>query len=372
MTEESPAARESQPLNPFDWFRRRFSDPQVLLLTGLILAFLVVLYFFGQALTPFFASVVIAYLLDGPVSAMERRHVPRWAALSVVFTVFLVVVLFLLVTLLPLLTEQLQRLVGEIPRIVGALQELIRSLPERYPGFIEPSYIQSFVSSLGARVERWGGQMVSLSLSYIPGLMTLLVYVVLVPFLILFMLKDKQEILHWLAEHTPRHRGLVIRVWRDVDRQMGNFIRGKAWEIVIVGVVTWATFWWLGFNYSVLMGVLTGLSVLIPYIGAAVVTIPVALLGYFQWGVSWDLGYLVMAYGILQALDGNVLVPLIFSEAVKLHPVAIILAILVFGSVWGFWGIFFAIPLATLVKAILDAVPRLQVTDGPEQTPAGA
>lgn len=361
-----PAASPDNPpaLPPAEWFRRRFSDPQVLLLTGMIVGFLVMLYLFGSALTPFFASVIIAYLLDGPMTTMEQRHIPRWVALSLVFTAFLVVVLFLLVTLLPMFTEQLQRLVGEIPRIVSAVQDLVRNLPERYPGFIEPAYMESFVSSLGARLEGLGGQVVSLSLSYIPGLMTLLVYVVLVPFLILFMLKDKSEILAWLSEHIPRHRGLFLRVWHDVDRQMGNFIRGKAWEILIVGVLTWATFWALGFNYAVLMGVMTGVSVLIPYIGAAVVTIPVALLGYFQWGLSWDLGYLVIAYSVLQGLDGNVLVPLIFSEAVKLHPVAIILSILVFGSIWGFWGIFFAIPLATLVKAILDAVPRLQAEAG--------
>ncbi|MFB6260639.1 MAG: AI-2E family transporter, partial [Thiohalorhabdaceae bacterium] len=127
-----------------------------------------------------------------------------------------------------------------------------------------------------------------------------------------------------------------------------------------VGVVTYATFRFLGFDYSALLGVVTGLSVLVPYIGAAVVTIPVAMLGLVQWGPSWELTQLIIAYGIIQALDGNVLVPVIFSEAVKLHPVAIILAILIFGSIWGFWGVFFAIPLATVVKSILEAVPRLR------------
>ncbi|KOO09875.1 permease, partial [Vibrio xuii] len=94
-----------------------------------------------------------------------------------------------------------------------------------------------------------------------------------------------------------------------------------------------------------------GLSVLIPYIGAAAVTVPVAMVGLFQWGLSPDFYWLLLAYGIIQALDGNVLVPVLFSEAVNLHPVAIIIAVLVFGGLWGFWGVFFAIPLATLVKA---------------------
>ena len=100
---------------------------------------------------------------------------------------------------------------------------------------------------------------------------------------------------------------------------------------------------------------------MIPYIGATLVTIPIALVGYVQWGLGTDFYTLIVAYLILQALDGNVLVPLLFSEAVNLHPVAIIVAVLVFGGLWGFWGVFFAIPLATLLKAIMNAWPRQEV-----------
>ena len=108
---------------------------------------------------------------------------------------------------------------------------------------------------------------------------------------------------------------------------------------------------------------MVGFSVLIPYIGAAVVTIPIAFVAFFQWGWGWDFGQVIFAYAIIQALDGNVLVPLLFSEALNLHPVAIIAAILVFGGLWGFWGIFFAIPLATLVAAVLKAWPRIMNED---------
>lgn len=101
-----------------------------------------------------------------------------------------------------------------------------------------------------------------------------------------------------------------------------------------------------------------GFSVLIPYIGAAAVTVPVAMVALFQWGLTPEFTWLMVAYLVIQALDGNLLVPLLFSEAVNLHPVAIIVAVLVFGGLWGFWGVFFAIPLATLVKAVLNAWPK--------------
>jgi putative permease len=116
----------------------------------------------------------------------------------------------------------------------------------------------------------------------------------------------------------------------------------------------------MGLNYAALLALAVGLSVIIPYVGAILVTLPVVMVGFFQWGMGSEFFYLCAVYLIIQVLDGNVLVPLLFSEAVNLHPVAIILAILFFGGIWGLWGVFFAIPLATLIKAIINAWPTAE------------
>jgi putative permease len=175
---------------------------------------------------------------------------------------------------------------------------------------------------------------------------------------VFFFLKDGQNMISWWVSTLPTRRHLIGRVWREMDQQIANYIRGKVLEIVIVGFVTYIGFMWLDLRYAALLAILVGLSVVVPYIGAAAVTVPVVLVAYFQWGWSNAFIYLVSVYFVIQALDGNVLVPLLFSEVVNLHPVVIILAVLVFGSVWGFWGVFFAIPLATLVKAVLSAWPK--------------
>ena len=151
---------------------------------------------------------------------------------------------------------------------------------------------------------------------------------------------------------------MLNTVWNEMNIQITNYVRGKSVEIVIVGLCSYLVFAALGLNYAELMALGIGLSVIIPYIGAIVITIPVALVGYIQWGFSNEFVYLMSAYMIIQILDGNVLTPLLFSEIVNLHPVAIILAILVFGGIWGFWGVFFAIPLATLLKAVINAWPH--------------
>ena len=173
-------------------------------------------------------------------------------------------------------------------------------------------------------------------------------------------MKDKESITHWTLAFLPDERRLINRVWYDIDRQLGNYVRGKFIEILIVGITTYVTFSLMGLQFAMLVGIAVGMSVLIPYVGAVAVTIPVALIAYFQWGFTPEFAWMMIAYTVIQALDGNVVVPLLFSEAVNLHPIAIIAAILIFGGLWGFWGVFFAIPLATVVQAVLKAWPRFQ------------
>lgn len=175
------------------------------------------------------------------------------------------------------------------------------------------------------------------------------------------MLKDKNKLIKQVVRFLPFHRKLIIQVSSEMNTQIMNYIRGKVIEIIIVGLSTYLVFLFLDLRYSVLLAVLVGFSVLIPYIGAVAVTVPVIIVALFQWGLTSDFAYLMLAYGIVQALDGNLVVPILFAGAVNLHPVMIIIAVLIFGGLWGFWGVFFAIPLASLVKAILNAFPEGKV-----------
>jgi len=340
------------------WFQRYFSDPQVVILALLLILGAVVIVAFGNMLAPVLASVVIAYLLEGVVSALERRGLRRTLAVTLVFLAFMLLLLFLMLVVVPRLSAQVTQLFQQLPEMIAAGQEKLMRLPERYPAFISDEQVTQLMTTIRAELAALGQRVLSLSVASLLSIITLLVYLILVPVLVFFFLKDKARILGWIAGYLPRDRALTTQVWHEVNMQIGNYVRGKVWEIFIVGGVTYATFKFMGLNYAVLLATLVGLSVVIPYIGAAVVTVPVALIAYFQFGWSAEFAWVLAAYGVIQALDGNVLVPLLFSEVVNLHPVAIIVAVLVFGGLWGFWGVFFAIPLATLVQAVLRAWPR--------------
>ena len=343
-----------------DWFKRSFSDPQVVILGVFLLLFFAVIVGLGAWLAPMFASIVIAYLLEAVVSRLQRLGMPRMLAVIIVFLLFLAVLFFLLFGLVPIVSRQLTQLVQQFPAYIAQGQELLKRLPESYPELISVEQVEIIIAQLGQEVATLGQQLLGWSLSSVASIIGLLVYLVLVPVLVFFLLKDKDMMIGWFTERMPKDRSLVTRVWVESELQIANYVRGKAVEIFIVGGVTYVTFALLGLQYAALLATLVGFSVLVPYVGAAVVTIPIALIAYFQFGWGWDFGQVMIAYAIIQALDGNLLVPLLFSEVVNLHPVAIILAILVFGGLWGFWGIFFAIPLATFVKAVMNAWPKTE------------
>lgn len=339
------------------WYKKYFSDPQAVVLTLILVVGFTVVLTMGKMLTPVLAAVVIAYLLEGLVRKLEQREVPRLTAVVLVFIAFFIFVMFLVFGVVPLLSVQVTGFIKELPQILSVARETLMQLPEHY-GYISEKQVQDIADTLDSEIASSGQQILTFSLSSIPGLITLLVYLILVPLLVFFFLKDKALILSWFSSFLPQERSLASRVWHDMDLQLGNYVRGKFWEILIVGSVTYIAFAILDLKYAILLAALVGVSVLVPYIGAAAVTIPVAIVAYFQFGWGTDFAIVLFVYGIIQALDGNILVPLLFSEVVNLHPIAIIVSVLVFGGLWGFWGVFFAIPLATLVNAVLHAWPR--------------
>ena len=342
-----------------EWFRRLFDDPQAIILVILLALLTGIVLFMGQYLAPVLASMVIAYLLEGVVLLLQRRaRMPRLLAVVLVFVLFLAFVLFVVVGLLPLASRQLSQLVQQLPTMIIHGQNLLLSLPASYPEFITEGQVLEVINTLRGEIANWGQKVLSWSLAAGIGFFTLLIYLVLVPLLVFFFLKDKQPILAWVQSFLPADHRLAQTVWQEVDRQMGNYVRGKFIEILVVWLASYLAFVFMDLQFAMLLALAVGLSVIVPYVGAVLVTVPVVLVAFFQWGWGPDFFWLVGIYLVIQGLDGNLLVPLLFSEVVDLHPVAIIAAVLVFGGLWGFWGVFFAIPLATVVQSILKAWPR--------------
>jgi putative permease len=342
------------------WYRRYLFEEESVLLLVLLTIGVVLLMTIGDSLTPVLASVVLAYLMQGLANRLQRIGLPQWLGVSLAYLVFLSIFFGVALGLLPLVWRQMISLVGETPRMLDQLRQFLEVLPERYPEMVNRDQLETVVDLVKDELAGLGQTAVARSPTWIPGIFTVVIYMVLIPMLVFFFLRDRQQILAWVSNFLPRERPLLRRLWGEMDMQFANYARGKVVEIIVVGAVSYLCFAFLGLKYAALLGLLVGLSVIIPYIGAVLVTVPVLMVGFFQWGLASDFYYLLATYLVIQGVDGNVLVPLLFSEAVNLHPVAIIVAILFFGGIWGLWGVFFAIPLATLIKAIINAWPEPQ------------
>ncbi|APS56886.1 AI-2E family transporter [Piscirickettsia salmonis] len=357
-----------------NWFKLHFSDPESSVLILLLIFGFLMIWLTGALLAPVLAALVITFLLEVLVTGLKRLGLSRLPAFLLVYLIFIALLAAVVFIILPLLIHQFGQLATEAPRMIEHGRKWLLLLPERFPDYISAVDIQSLLSETRIGLEQLGNvcrTLLSFSVASLPSVIVWLVYLILVPLLVFFFMKDRDRLLHWLSDYLPVRRGLLQRVWQEVHWQLGNYVKGKVAEIIIVGVASYIAFIILGLNYAFLLAALIGFSVLIPYIGAAIVTFPVALVGFFQWGVGEQFLYLMIVYAVIQALDGNVLVPLLFSEAVNLHPVAIIVAVLFFGGLWGFWGLFFAIPLATLIKAVLAAWPTQKNKGEPIMHPTG-
>jgi len=343
------------------WYHRYFTDPQTVIFAFILIVGGLLLFVLNTHLMPILVALVIAYLAEGMVPWLHKINLGRTTAASIVTALMITAILLVFFVLLPLLSQQISELFREMPSMLYKGQQLLLRLPEQYPDYVSTSQIEEILTLARIELTSFGQRVVSLSLSSVVGIITFLVYMILLPLMVFFFLKDKDLIIAWLADFLPDERRLLRTVWAELDIKIASYVRGKVIEVLIVWSSSYIAFMVMGLDYAMLLSLVVGLSVIIPYVGATVVTFPVALIAFFQWGFTSEFGWLMAIYAFIQFLDGNLLVPLLFSEVVNLHPVAIIVAVVFFGSLWGVWGVFFAIPLATLIQAIIKAWPTAEL-----------
>ncbi|MEO5345730.1 MAG: AI-2E family transporter [Magnetococcus sp. YQC-9] len=336
-------------------YLQKLHNPQFMGLFLALLGAVLTVTFFGSALAPYFTAVVVAYLLEGMVRPLERLRVPRILAVLLVFSLFILLGFALFFILVPALVQDLSRVSNEIPKITETFKTLMHQITLSASGLIDTPFAESMLLGVVEKSQGWAADSISLLLKGgLPGLVSILIYLFLVPFLIFFFMKDKSELLNAFMRYLPRERTLLNKVLTEVNAGVGGYIRGKFWEMLLLGSASYLGFVLIGFQYAFLVAVLTGLSVLIPFLGLAVVTLPVVVLGILQWGITWEATHPLLIYGILQLVDGNLVAPMILGETVHVHPTTIMLAVLLFGSIWGVAGVFFAVPLAVLVISVLE------------------
>ncbi len=343
------------------FFKNYFYEEEQFAALFILIIFAVLLYFIGSTITPVFVSILVAYLLNGVMNFFEEKNYTKKVSFYFTFTIFLAFYLFVLLSL-PYVTGQIASLINELPAIVAFVENLFNDLIIRYPNFFTTEQVEEIFASSASLIPSIAEQvLIQLNTSF-SAIMNALIFLILTPILVFFFLKDKSEMLSYLTYFLPKKRSLLSKIWSDLNIQLFGYVRGKALEMLIVASITSLAFLLLEVNYSVILGILVGMSVLIPLFGAILVTIPVVAIGLFQWGLDTSFFIFLFVYFMIQILDGNVLFPLLMGNEVNLHPVLIILSILVFGGIWGFWGLLLAVPIATLIRAVFKVWPKKELS----------
>ena len=338
-------------LNKF--IKRFFSNEESVYFAILLIFSFFFIILFGNVLLPVIVSIVIAFLLNGFMTTLVKYNMSQKLSLSITLIVFFGFYLSLFMAL-PSIGTEINNLLQNLPIIVSSFQQ---NLIEMNNYFSEEEIDQIF-----ANLSNQISVLLSSALGQLAGTVSLMfnaiLYAIMIPLMVFFFLKDKSILLPIASIILPKENGFMQSVFAEMNDQLFNYVTGKFIEMLLVASASYILFAFLGLPYAVLIAILVGLSVIIPIFGAILVTIPVVLIGLYEWGLSENFYWLLGFYLLIQILDGNVLVPILFSTRNNLHPVVIIIAVLFFGGIWGFWGLFFAIPLATFVKAIINSWPE--------------
>jgi predicted PurR-regulated permease PerM len=329
------------------------SAKQQLRFWGIAFAVLIaVLWLLGGTLLPFLLGAGIAYFLDPLADRIERLGANRLVATTVIAFVGVLVLIGILVFAVPALIWQLQGLVGAIPEYIANLSAL---LARRYPEvFGEDSRVLRNLGGLETMIRDSGGTVLNQVLVGSLQVLNFLVVIFVTPVVAFYLLLDWDRMMARVNAWLPREHAVTIRgLAREIDVVLAGFVRGQISVCIILGLFYAAALWAIGLQYSILVGLVAGLISFVPYIGSTVGLILSVGIALFQF---WDdKVWIVATAGIFlfgQFVEGNILAPNLIGKSVSLHPVWLILALAVFGTLFGFAGLLVAVPVAAALGVI--------------------
>lgn len=323
----------------------------------------------GAVIAPFVLALVLAYILDPAVDALERIRVPRWLAILILALPVLVLLALAVGFGIPALTRQAIEVVEAAPAAIERLREWVsttrgRLLGVDVPLLDEDALLGPLLSLDAQRITELVQQRqrtladnawaAALGVGRGVGvLLSILGYVVLVPVLTYYLLRDYDSLLARIGTLIPpRRRQSWLTFAREYDDLLSRYLRGQLLAATTVGLLTTLGLWVLGFPYPALVGVVAGVFNLVPYLGLIVSLVPAVIIALLSGNILASLGKIAVVFGIVQALDGTIIGPKIIGGSVGLHPAWVILALGIGGLFFGFVGLLIAVPAALLVKLL--------------------
>ncbi|GAM10143.1 putative permease PerM [Geobacter sp. OR-1] len=312
-------------------------------------------YSMKHTISCFLLSFVFAYLLDPLLVTLERKNIRRDYGLAVVYAILSILVFFFTVFMVPLLTSRWHDLVASLPGYIQKLKQLSSNLRNGYEPSFGTAEWQWLLDSLIGNLDKMSGKLGAGVYSAASKVAFNLLNLLLAPILVFFMLHYKREIQSELVRWLPPNRKeLFLQIGSEINRSVGGYIRGQLIVSLIVAVLSTVALYFLDIDYALLNGMFAGAASILPFIGVILATIPPLFFAYLKFQTFSALLSVVAAFSVIYFVEGYLIKPLVFKEAMNLNPLVTIIFVMALGEVMGFWGILLAIPIAAAVKITLE------------------
>lgn len=314
--------------------------------------FLVILWFTGDVLLPFLIGAAIAYFLDPVADRLESLGLSRAMATMVITLIAILIFVLMALLVIPALVTQSVSLFNVAPKLADNFMAFLR---DHFPTlFVEGSTLNTSLTNIAATVQERGGELLQTALASAASLLNIMLLFVIVPVVAVYLLLDWDRMVAEIDSLLPReHAPVIRRLAREIDRTLAGFVRGMGTVCLILGTYYAIALMLVGLQFGLVVGFIAGLVTFIPYLGALLGGILAIGLALFQfWGDWLSIGLVAGVFFLGQTLEGNFLTPKLVGNSVGLHPVWLILALSVFGSLFGFVGMLAAVPIAATLGVI--------------------
>ncbi|QVY60470.1 AI-2E family transporter [Cytobacillus gottheilii] len=339
---------------PIKWFYR---------LGFLLLLFIVIFVFlklktlwhpvldiFLAVLIPFIIGAFITYLLHPIVERLHDTGIHRGVAICIIYIIFFGGIGFALYKGIPAFIHQLRDLTESAPQFSEQYRSWVQMIQEKTSMW--PEGLQTRVDSGITAAEEALDNLLTKILAVMMNFVNDIVMLLLIPFISFYLLKDYplvKKAAWYLTPRRWRKEGLLFL--KDVDKSLGSYIRGQLLVCIVIGSLSAILFWLFGIKYSLLLGLIIGITNVIPYFGPVIGAIPAVIIA-----ATMSTKMVLIAIGIvlvLQFLEGNVLSPFIMGHSLHMHPLVIMLALLAGGEAAGILGLIIAVPILAVLKVSL-------------------
>jgi predicted PurR-regulated permease PerM len=337
---------------------RRLTIIFITLLSLLLLAYLFpyydhILVMIGRVFLPFIIALVLSLILHPLVRWLEKAGLPRTMAILFIFVGFFMFVSMGVYRGFPHLLEQLKLLTEQLPQMSNTYQKWTKEFYEQTERF--PDGIHQRLDGTFSQFEEWLSAKVMLIVTGLSGVFNMIVLIAVIPVMTFYFLKDYKTIGRWLLSLMPKtwHEE-ATRLTRELNHSLGGYIRGQLFISLFIGVLATVGFYLVGLPYPLVLGVIAGITNIIPYFGPLLGAVPAVIVAITISIKTLVFSLLVVI--IIQLVEGNLLSPYIMGKSIHIHPLLIILALLAGGELAGVPGLILAVPVLTFIKVIYSEI----------------